>query len=485
MVLLIIERLKLFLPNKAHKLVKTISKITSGQWIFILLTIVFLGLRIFASDPWTGAIATNDTDSYATTARAPLFSSEFISGYRPITLPLVYKLFAPSQGYDTSIRSEPSIRNSPGLLDLPGFSEIAFFQSAFSVVAWWVLAFALYRKIKNPWLRNLFCAFILLSACLPEIVSWDHVMMSESLTYSLFALLVAASLFLFDGGLFAGEKSNNLKRWLAAGFLLVLFFWVNTRDTNTYFLLVYLVCLAIGLLVPFLVRKGHGFPLLGTVILTISLAIYGFQQVSARGSIRLINPLINNLTSNIFPFPDRVKFMHENWGMPDSQDIISNSASANYSKITLNKDFTTWVQSRGMSAYMSFMLHYPLNTTQMLINSFSQNFGYYKQPYFDPWYLKLPVRLNQLTRLINWSSSDLITITLLLILAGSGRNIRVQNKALWPVIGIMACIWLGAGIMYAASFLGETWGSASRHIQNVILAYRLLIMVFVPILFDS
>lgn len=467
------------------KLVKRIPRIVSNNWFFIFLSILFIGLRIFASDPWTGAIATNDTDSYAATARAPLLSREFISGYRPITLPLVYKLFAPAQGYDTSIRSEPSIRKSPGLLDLPGFSGIAVFQSALSVIAWWVLAFALYRKGKNPWLRNFFCAFILLSACLPEIVSWDHVMMSESLTYSLFAFLLAVSLFLFDKGLFNGEKADKRKQWLAVGFLLALFFWVNTRDTNVYFLLVYLVCLAFGLLVPFLARKGRNFPILGVAILAVSLAIYGFQQVSARGSIRLVNPLINNLTSNIFPFPDRVKFMHDNWGMPDSEDIISNTSSANYSKITLNKDFTAWVQSSGMSAYMSFMMHYPLNTTQMLINSFSENFGYYKQPYYDPWYLKLPVRLNQLTRLINWSSSDLILISLLLIVACTGRNIHVSNSALWPVIGIMACIWLGAGVMYAASYLGETWGSASRHIQNVILAYRMLVLVFIPVLFES
>lgn len=310
-------------------------------------------------------------------------------------------------------------------------------------------------------------------------------MMSESLTYSLFAILLAASLFLFDESLFAAERTRASRWWLAAGFLVALFFWVNSRDTNVYFLLVYLVCLTAGLSIPFLLRKGRRFPILGAVLLLISFAIYGFQQYSARGSSRLVNPLINNLTSNIFPFPDRVKFMHDNWGMPDSEDIISNTASANYSQITLKKDFTAWVQSKGMPAYMSFMLHYPLNTTQMLINSFSENFGYYKQPYYDPWYLKLPVRLNQLTRLINWSSSDLILISLLLIIAGAGRNLRVSNTTLWPIIGIMACIWLGASVMYAASYLGETWGSASRHIQNVILAYRLLVMVFVPVLFDS
>ncbi len=39
--------------------------------------------------------------------------------------------------------------------------------------------------------------------------------------------------------------------------------------------------------------------------------------------------------------------------------------------------------------------------------------------------------------------------------------------------------------MYAASYLGETWGSASRHIQNVILAYRMLVLVFIPVLFES
>ena len=309
-------------------------------------------------------------------------------------------------------------------------------------------------------------------------------MMSESLTYTLYAVILAFSLFVFDYDLFAGNTAGRRKQWLTAGFLTCLFFWVNTRDTNTYFLLVYLVCLAAGLLIPFLLRKRRRFPVMGVVILVISAGIFGFQQISARNSSRLVKPLINNLTANIFHSPDRVKFMHERWGMPDSSDIISNTASANYSPIMDNKEFVSWVHDHGMAAYTDFMLHYPMLTSQMLVNSFSENFGYYKQPYYDPWTLNLPVRLNQLTRMINWSSSDLILITLLLILAGAALINQHTGNFLWPVVGIMACIWLGAGVMYAASYLGETWGSASRHIQNVILAYRLLILVFLPVLLD-
>jgi len=453
--------------------------------IFILIILAaFLGVRIFMSDPWTSAVATNDTDSYVTTAKAPLFSAGFFSGARPITVPLLYKIFTPTGGYDTSIRSEPSIGKMPGLRSLPGFSQVALVQSILSVLCWLALAISLYKKLTNHWLKYVSITVVLLSACLPEIVSWDHVMMAESLSYSLFVLLIAFSLHLFDLPFFTGAKASNSKKWLAACFLLTMFFWVNTRDTNIYFLEISILSLLIGLAIPFVSSKFKKISRLGVITLIISCLIVVFHQAGARNSTRLVNPLINNLTSNVFPYTTRVEFMHDKWGMPDSLDIISNSASANYSTIKDNKEFVTWVQDKGLRAYTDFMINTPLWTSQMLINSFSDTFGYYKQPYFDPWTVKLAVNPKQLTRLVNWSSSDLIIITLFLLLLSIGKNLKLKSSNLWPVLGMMACIWLGAGVMYAASYLGETWGSAARHIQNVILTYRLLIMVFLPIIFD-
>ncbi len=452
---------------------------------FIFASLLFLFFRIFTSDPWTASVLTNDTDSYVVTAELPILSSEFISGPRSITLPLLYKAFTPIPGYDTSIRSEPSIGKLPGLRDLPGFRNVAFVQSVLSVFSWWLLAFALYRRLNNRWLRYISISLILLSACLPEIVSWDHVMMAESLTYSLFALLLALSLYLFDLDIFSGVPSSQRKIAIAAAFLITLFFWVNVRDTNAYFLSVCILCLITGLVVPLIRRRFHQIPWLGIIILVAACGIYGFQQSSARASIRLINPLINNLTANVFPYTTRVQFMHDKWGMPDSVDIISNTSSANYSDIKKNQAFVDWVQQKGLSAYSDFMIHTPLWTTQILIDSVSENFGYYKQPYYDPWSLQLPVRLNQLTRMINWSSSDLIFLSLFLTLAALAKNIRQPKNTMWPIIGLMICLWMGAGLMYSASYLGETWGSASRHIQNVILTYRLLIFVFLPIQFDD
>lgn len=452
---------------------------------FIIIAIgIFLGLRIFTSDPWTAAVATNDTDSYVVTARTPLFSAGFFSGPRPITVPLLYKILTPPGGYDTSIRSEPSIGKLPGLRDLPGFRNIALVQSILSVLCWAVLAYSLYRKLSNRWLRYASVSFVLLSACLPEIVSWDHVMMAESLSYSLFALLVAISLQLFDVSFFTETAPIKTQKWLAAGFLVTMFLWVNTRDTNIYFLEVILASLIIGLAIPVISSRFKKISHLGVITLIICCLIVGFHQAGARGSTRLVNPLINNLTSNVFPYTTRVKFMHDKWGMPDSPDIISNGASANYSTIKENKEFVDWVQEKGLRAYTDFMINTPLWTSQILINSFSDTFGYYKQPYYDPWSVNLPVNPKQLTRLVNWSSSDLIIISLFMILLSIARNLKQGSISVWPLIGMMACIWLGASLMYAASYLGETWGSAARHIQNVILTYRLLIMVYLPLIFD-
>ncbi len=453
--------------------------------IFLLITIVYLVLRIFASDPWTGAIITNDTNSYVITSQEPLFSQQFFAGSRPITLPLLYKVFTPAEGYDTSLRSEPSIGIMPGLRLLPGFSQIAFVQSFISVFSWWLLAFVLYRRLKNGLLRYFCSAFILFSACLPEIVSWDHVMMAESLTYSLFILLLAIGLLVFTENFFSGQSNQKSGKWLLAGFLLVMFFWVNTRDTNVYFALVTIACTFFGLFITFTRRKFKLVPRAGVCFLLVLIGIFLFHQSCARASTRLINPLVNNLTANVFPYDTRVKFMHEKWGMPDSLDIISNTNSANYSNLKENQSFINWVHQKGLPAYMDFMIHTPLWTSQMVINSFKELFGYYRQPYYDPWEIQLPIRLKNLTPLINWSSSDLIVITLLLVIFTAFVNISRKRTDMWIYVGMMSCLWIGAGVMYAAGYLGETWGSAARHIQNSILTYRMIIFVFLPILFDE
>jgi hypothetical protein len=116
--------------------------------VFILISLVFIGFRIFFNDPWNASIPTNDTESYTLMADKPFFFSEFQTGYRPITMPLLFKAFVPAGGYDVSIRSEPSIGKIPELLVLPGFSGVAFVQSALSLFCSLFLSFVLYKK--NP-----------------------------------------------------------------------------------------------------------------------------------------------------------------------------------------------------------------------------------------------------------------------------------------------------------------------------------------------
>lgn len=456
-----------------------------SHWIFLLLSFVFLSARIFLNDPWNGAVLTNDTASYVETAASPINTEGFYSGPRSITVPLMYKVFAPPEGYNTTIRSEPSVGISPGLLVLPGFSCVAVFQSVFSIIGWWLLALSIYLKIRNTWLRNLVAGYILLSACMPDIVSWDHVMMSESLSYSLFAIILAASLHVFDASMFQGEIPVRKKILIASVFVIFTFFWINTRDTNAYFVLVFMVFLAPGLLIPWLQRKSQFFPWFGAIILLAITGIYFLHQSSVRHSIRTINPIINNLVANVFPYETRVQFLHEKWGMPDSEDIISITGSANYSGILEKKEFVDWVRNYGMSAYVDFMLDTPLWTTQKLIDSFQELFGYYKQPYYDPYTLNLPLNLRPLIRLINWSSSDLILISLMILIISFILSInRSGNRIPWEITGMIAVLWIGSSVLYAAGYLGETWGSAARHIQNSILIYRLLIVIFLPILLD-
>lgn len=98
-----------------------------------------------------------------------------------------------------------------------------------------------------------------------------------------FALLIAISLHLFDLSFFKDTAVPEGKKWLAAAFLLTLFFWVNSRDTNIYFLELSIVSLIIGLSIPFIASRFKKISCLGVVTLVICCLIVVFLR-PARGA---------------------------------------------------------------------------------------------------------------------------------------------------------------------------------------------------------
>lgn len=163
-----------------------------------------------------GAREFRDTIDYDEVARAPLASIRFMAGDHPPTVPFAYKLLGTSDG-----------------TRLAG-------QLIFSIACWLSLAAATAASLRVRWMQVAGFTAVLAFSLSANVIQWDAVLLSESISISLTAAAVAAWL------VFAGRPSA----WTVALALVVTAAWALTRDPHVYVLLIAAAVLAVSLLVP-------------------------------------------------------------------------------------------------------------------------------------------------------------------------------------------------------------------------------------------
>src|SRR5919198_5526248 len=143
--------------------------ITRWQVASIALAGTYAYARVWQLAPAVPRL-TPDTIEYQRIAALPL-SPDFFSELKPWAVPLLYKL-------------------------LPGTAAVSVpvAQLLISIAAWLVLAFAFGRCFTGRRLRLLATALVLAFSCSPLVAQWDGVLLSESLSLSLLALVLACAL---------------------------------------------------------------------------------------------------------------------------------------------------------------------------------------------------------------------------------------------------------------------------------------------------
>ena len=209
-------------------LVFILELLSRRQWRFypLLIAVIFavilwsyLGIKLSYSK-FNAGRAFRDTSSYVEVAEKTLTSREFWAGNRPFTLPLVYKLLH----INTS--------NYTGLKQL---KAVEAFQNWFSVVCWALLGLALAATMRHRWTAALIFAFVLFFSISLEVSFWDSLLLSKSVSFSLFALLIAAWVGL---GLLPQKIQSSPIGWIyLIGMLMVTVLYSFTREANLYFVL--------------------------------------------------------------------------------------------------------------------------------------------------------------------------------------------------------------------------------------------------------
>lgn len=296
------------------------------MWVPIFLSLFPLGLYVYFRCLDLTQVRYQrypDTDTFALVSSFPLWSRGFLAGDRPFVVPLCYKIFH---------------GDHPRLIQ---------FQILASTLCWGLLAFSAAWQARNAWFRPLIVLVVLAFGLHPNITAWDGDLLSESLSFSLTALLIAVFLFLLDAWTW-----TRIIGVILAGLL-----WAFCRDTNAFLLLPLSVFLAITAVSS---RTGK--------CLTLSLAFlvgFLFSNISADLGRRWCEPLLNVFSQRILADPVSRDFFARR-GMPVNDALMNRAGKWKHSDdYAYYKDpdlaaFRTWYFKHGKSCYVQFLLSHPV-----------------------------------------------------------------------------------------------------------------------------
>jgi hypothetical protein len=452
---------------------------------WVLFSALAAGLVLFrlqAYGPWGDSVSTMDTPSYLETAGVNTFSPDFLTSIRSPTYPLLFKILAPIDRYEITLISEPYFHAEGKLAQQPGFDRVAIFQMWFSIACWTLLALVIFRRLRSGAVGLSASGLILLFGFSPQVADWDSIILTESLSFSLFALLLAVLIELAFLALADDTWKGFL--WLAtAGFGIASFLWVFLRDTNVYFLpVVFAFFLLLIIMAIFLKRKMVLPPLLAGLVITA--ACFLSQQATFRASPRWWIPLTINMTSNVFGYSDRVEFFTQRYGMPVSDELLAMKLSSPLdSKQPFARQFIDWEKRTGLSAYTAFIIDRPLWALKSVFDSLNDLFAYNIQPYFYETGRDRPAWLIPIADFLHPLSPFPLALTgmMVLIIAGAVFLKPDGQTLAWTwIAGWLFCVSVTLLIM---GFLGET-RSIIRHAMGGVVPMRLTIWVLLAIISD-
>jgi hypothetical protein len=230
---------------------------------------------------------------------------------------------------------------------------VTWLQLLVGLVAWVWLAFATTRNLRTRAGRIVgFATILVLGSCL-DVVQWDRLIGTESLSISLGVSLMAAVLWWWD-------------RWSPAGVAVVsglVALWALVRDANA------LVAGAAGVvvLVVVLVRRNEALRSLIVVGLVAVVVAFG-AVVSSNAGDRWQQPLQNVITFRVLPSPERTDYFLRR-GLPvspvDARRLsgrCANPVGAFMCEKVTDPAFYDWIDRSARSTYLRSWFAFPATT---------------------------------------------------------------------------------------------------------------------------
>ncbi len=429
-----------------------------------LIILICLGLRIAIYGDMRYSIGTNDSSSYYTQANIPLFSWEAWTARRLPSYPMFFRLFQPDGGYPemtaVSYPAAPGVGERDKVIQ-PGFEPVVLAQAIIAMFAWVVFVLVLCRHLKVKIMRPIAAGIILLFAFSPSLAEWDSILMSESLSFSLFTLMMTLTLELFFRVSIEKKNPGTLSKVLMLLWALLVPAWAFMRDSNAQTLIILVVFFIAFFLIPGIRKNMPVFWVAGIGLWVLFL--YGWYSYTTSAANRWAWGWFDIYNHWVSLYPARKQFFLDH-GMPDPWTH-------------------EWVQESGTKTYFLFLISHPGFMVTELLGRLSDAFSENVQPFFFT-YPTLPRKMVlAIGDIFHPLSSTAFLFPLfsgILIFIAAIRNSLQQNKHwFWLVLWLVSMIYG----QYAASFYGDS-GGLIRHTLGAVVYMRLMIWLLPIILLE-
>jgi hypothetical protein len=411
-----------------------------------------------------------DTLTYAAFAQKSLSDLAFWAGRVPFTYPLLMKFI----GSGSFAAGENIQRSNP----------LSSFQVVFSLVSWGLLAFVFSRRMKHRWAGVTAFAVVLLFSASLDITLWDRILLSESATHSLFALVVA--FWVVGSRLIATPPA---RKWIIIpyflGLALATILFAFMRDTNSYLLLSTAVLMALILFI----KKVRNNPLapayIGYIVLIV--LIFFLENRSSDLGKRWQTPFLNVLIERVHQQPEMLDYFVRS-GMPQSGELLAaqkNLSGLDYHElVSYNPLFTAlraWSETSGKSAFTRYLLTRPFRSiiepfknANLLVNGI--NLEYRQARVHDPpWITALTGFFYSHNSIILLSGLLVVLVAVILLWAKRHDDLDGHIPLILLVVTypLMFIVWHGDA------------GEIERHSALIGITYRLSIWLLVCWLLDQ
>ncbi len=432
--------------------------------------VIFIRAKFINSYNFISASSYPDSRDYIQNADLPITSLAFWAGQRSFTFPLVLKMLDVhyADGWSNQV-----------------MDRVRLFQTWLSIGCWALLALVVSLRTRQNWLKPAAFACILVFSLSFNIGKWDSYMLSESVSISLFVLLVAHWI---AWPFLESKRIGRLFQWLFLVELsVVTILYSFVRDSNPYFLLVAGVIFLFGIILK---KKENALRRFHLIYVFVILLVIVSQNITITVGNRWQVFIYDHLAMRILG-DDSARSFFEAHGLPVSDALMSvvGMHGSQYQEILIHdpqmQPVRQWVAQSGRSTYFLYLLSNlgeslaaPVKNTSVLLN---------EDPYLN--YVRalnparpVPRSAAEITQVFNFRLPEFEWLAGIVLLGAS---------IFWLVHRRVNSAWFGVAILalsiYPLMFIiyhGEPM-EVSRHALQVSLQFRLAAWMAVILLIDS